>query len=74
MSSNKIQLPSGALATITDLVSHAPILDEQLRWLVTTASYNGSNSSSLESISARFRVVIRALRYVVEKLDQLCFR
>lgn len=73
MSSNKIQLPSGALATITDLVSHAPILDEQLRWLVTTASYNGSNSSSLKSISARFRVVIRALRYVVEKLDSSAF-
>lgn len=70
MSSNKvIILPSGEKATISDLVAVAPILESQLQWLITTPIYNGSNTTSVKSISARFRVVITALRYVISHLE-----
>ena len=70
MSSNKvIILPSGEKATISDLVAVAPILESQLRCLITTPIYNGSNTTSIKSISARFRVVITALRYVISHLE-----
>ena len=68
-SKNLIILPSGEKATITDLIAVAPILESQLRWLITTPIYNGSNTTSVKSISARFRVVLTALRYVISHLE-----
>ena len=64
-----IILPSGEKATITDVIAVAPILESQLQRLVETPNYNGTNTTSMKSISARFRVVITALRYVIKHLE-----
>ncbi|NNN59235.1 hypothetical protein FKN08_24375 [Vibrio sp. 1-2 (7-a)] len=67
MRTNIIKLPSGSKVNITELVEASPILESQLRWLIKTPNYNGSNSTSLQSVSSRFSVVVFALKYVNNK-------
>lgn len=66
MTNCKIQLPEGVV-DISDIIKVSPRLETDLQALSKTPNYRGEQSTSLTSVSNRFRVLVRAIRFVLNE-------
>lgn len=64
MSEMMLELPVGN-TNITDLFNFSPALVTDLKQIQSSERYQGGKGHSLRSISARFRVVLTACRFII---------
>ncbi|MEZ9466614.1 hypothetical protein AB4228_07650 [Vibrio breoganii] len=64
MSKVTLELPVGN-TNITDLFEFSPALVEDLKQILASERYQGEKGHNLRSISARFRVVLTACRFII---------
>ncbi|MEZ8851808.1 hypothetical protein AB6E22_12050 [Vibrio cyclitrophicus] len=64
MSKVTLELPVGN-ANITDLFEFSPVLVEDLKQILASERYQGEKGHNLRSMSARFRVVLTACRFII---------
>lgn len=62
-----LELPIGR-TDITDLLEFSPILVADLKLILGSERYQGGKGHNLRSITARFRVILTACRYVIENI------